>query len=71
MCTMSRKSIAEYIAEKRRSYAKFGSAKRTRLIDEVRETLGCMRKHVIKLPAGNIRHRERKGRTEPMATAPW
>ena len=35
MCTMSRKSIAEYIAEKRRAYAKSGNAKRTRLLDDV------------------------------------
>ena len=35
---MSKKSIAEYVAEKRRVYAKSGSAKRTRMIDEVCET---------------------------------
>ena len=59
---MSRKSIAEYIAEKRRTYAKSGSAKRTRLLDDVCETLGYTRKYVIKLLTGNIRYRERKGR---------
>lgn len=59
---MSRKSIAEYVAEKRRVYAKSGSAKRTRMIDEVCETLGYTRKYVIKLLTGNIRYRERKGR---------
>ena len=45
---MSRKSIAEYVAEKRRVYAKSGSAKRTRMIDEVCDTLGYTRKYVIK-----------------------
>ena len=59
---MSRKSIAEYVAEKRRAYAKSGSAKRTRMIDEVCETLGYTRKYVIKLLTGNIRYRESKGR---------
>ena len=39
MCTMSKKSIAEYVTEKRRVYTKSGSAKRTRLLDEIRELL--------------------------------
>lgn len=59
---MSRKSIAEYIAEKRRVYNTARSAKRTRLLDEVCDTLGYTRKYVIKLLTGNIRYRERKGR---------
>jgi len=59
---MSRRSIAEYIAEKRRAYATAGSAKRTRILDEVCETVGYTRKYVIKLMTGNIRYKERKGR---------
>ena len=59
---MSRKSIAEYIAEKRRAYGNAGKAKRSRILDEVCETLGLTRKYVIKLLTGNIRYRERKGR---------
>ena len=59
---MSRKSRFEYIGEKRRAYAKSGKAKRSRIIDEVCETLGYTRKYVIKLLTGNIRYRERKGR---------
>ena len=59
---MSRKSKFEYIGEKRRAYAKSGKAKRSRIIDEVCETLGYTRKYVIKLLTGNIRYRERKGR---------
>lgn len=62
MCTISRKSIVEYIADKRRAYAKAGSAKRSRLLDDVCETLGYTRKYVIKLLTGNIRFRERRGR---------
>lgn len=59
---MSRKSIAEYVAEKRRVYANSGSAKRTRLLDEVCETLDYTRKYIIKLLTGNIRYRDHKGR---------
>ena len=59
---MSRKSIAEYIAEKRRAYAAAGSAKRSRILDAVCETVGYTRKYVIKLLTGNIRYKERKGR---------
>ena len=59
---MSRRSIAEYIAEKRRAYADAGSAKRTRILDEVCETVGYTRKYVIKLLTGNLRYKERKGR---------
>ena len=57
---MSRKSRFEYIGEKRRAYAKSGKAKRSRILDEVCETLGYTRKYVIKLLSGNIRYRERK-----------
>ena len=59
---MSRRSIAEYIAEKRRAYATAGSAKRSRILDAVCETVGYTRKYVIKLLTGNIRYKERKGR---------
>lgn len=59
---MSRKSIAEYVAEKRRAYAVSSTAKRTRILNEVCETLDFTRKYVIKLMTGNIRYRERKGR---------
>ena len=59
---MSRKSKSEYIAEKRRAYGNAGKAKRSRILDEVCETLGLTRKYVIKLLTGNIRYRERKGR---------
>ena len=59
---MSRKSKSEYIAEKRRAYGNAGKAKRSRILDEVCETLGYTRKYVIKLLTGNIRYRERKGR---------
>ena len=59
---MSRKSIAEYITEKRRAYADAGSVKRSRILDEVSETVGYTRKYVIKLLTGNIRYKERKGR---------
>lgn len=59
---MSRKSIAEYVAEKRRAYAVSSIAKRTRILNEVCETLDFTRKYVIKLMTGNIRYRERKGR---------
>ena len=59
---MSRKSIAEYIAEKRRAYAAAGSVKRSRILDEVCETVEYTRKYVIKLLTGNIRYKERKGR---------
>ena len=62
MCNMSRKSRFEYIGEKSRAYAKSGKAKRSRILDEVCETLGYTRKYVIKLLSGNIRYRERKGR---------
>lgn len=64
MCTMSRKSIAEYIAEKRRAYAVAGGAKRCRILDEVCKTVGYTCKYVIKLLTGNIRYRERKGLLE-------
>ena len=37
---MSRKSKSEYIAEKRRAYDKAGKTKRSRILDEVCETLG-------------------------------
>lgn len=59
---MSRISIAEYAAEKRRAYAEASAAKRVRILDEVCDTLGFTRKYVIKLMTGNIRYRERKGR---------
>ena len=59
---MSRKSIAEYIAEKRRAYADAGRVKRSRILNEVSETVGYTRKYVIKLLTGNIRYKERKGR---------
>ena len=59
---MSRKSKSEYIAEKRRAYDKAGKPKRSRILDEVCETLGYTRKYVIKLLTGNVRYRERKGR---------
>ena len=59
---MSRKSKSEYIVEKRRAYGKAARAKRSRILDEVCETLGYTRKYVIKLLTGNIRYRERKGR---------
>ena len=52
MCNMSRKSRFEYIGEKRRAYAMSGKAKRSRIIDEVCETLGYTRKYVIKLLTG-------------------
>jgi hypothetical protein len=59
---MSRKSKAEYIGEKRRAYESAKPAKRSRILSEVRETLGYTRKYVNKLLTGNIRYRERKGR---------
>ena len=59
---MSRKSKSEYIDEKRRAYGNAGKAKRSRILDEVCETLGHTRKYVNKLLTGNIRYRERKGR---------
>ena len=59
---MSRKSKSEYVAEKRRVYANSGKAKRSRILDEVCETLCYTRKYVIKLMTGHIRYRERKGR---------
>ena len=59
---MSRKSKAEYIGEKRRAYACASAAKRSRILDEVCETLCYTRKYVIKLMTGNIRYRKRKGR---------
>lgn len=59
---MSRKSKAEYIAEKRRAYSVAGSKRRTRILDDACDTLGYTRKYVIKLLTGNIRYRERKGR---------
>ena len=59
---MSRKSIAEYIAEKRRAYVVAGSVRRSRILDEVCETVGYTRKYVIKLLTGNISYKERKGR---------
>ncbi len=62
MCNMSRKSKSEYVAEKRRAYGNAVKAKRSRILDEVCETLGHTRKYVIKLLTGNIRYRERKGR---------
>lgn len=65
---MSRKSKSEYIAEKRRAYDKAGKAKRSRILDEVCETLGYTRKYVIKLLTGNIRYRERKGRGRTYGT---
>ena len=42
---MSRKSKAEYIAEKRRAYAEAGAGKRRRILDEVCETLCYTRKY--------------------------
>lgn len=59
---MSRKSIAEYIGEKRRAYATAGRAKRINTLNDVCETTGYDRKYVIKLMTGNIRYRKRKGR---------
>lgn len=59
---MSRKSISEYIAEKRHAYTVSGVAKRQRILDEVCETLGYTRKCVNKLLTGNIRYKEHKGR---------
>ena len=59
---MSRKSIAEYIAEKRRAYAAAGRVRRSRILDEVCETVGYTRKYVISLLTGNISYKERKGR---------
>ena len=69
VCNMSRKSRFEYIGEKRRAYAKSGKAKRSRILDEVCETLGYTRKYVIKLLTGNIRYRERKGRGRTYGTS--
>ena len=66
---MSRKSKSEYIAEKRRAYDKAGKTKRSRILDEVCETLGYTRKYVIKLLTGNIRYRERKGRGRTYSTS--
>ena len=48
---MSRKSSFEYIGEKRRAYAKSGKAKRSRILDEVCETLGYTRKYVFSTPS--------------------
>ena len=66
---MSRKSRFEYIGEKRRAYTKSGKAKRSRILDDVCETLGYTRKYVIKLLTGNIRYRERKGRGRTYGTS--
>ena len=41
---MSRKSIVEYIGEKRRAYANAGRRKHARIPDEVCETLSYTRK---------------------------
>jgi len=59
---MSRKSIAEYIAEKRRAYSNAGSKRRSRILDDACDTLGYTRKYVIKLLTGNVRYREHTGR---------
>ena len=59
----------EYIGEKRRTYAQSAKAKRSRILDEVCETLGYTRKYVIKLLTGNIRYRERKGRGRTYGTS--
>ena len=66
---MSRKSKSEYIGEKRRAYGNAGKAKRSRILDDVCETLGYTRKYVIKILTGNIRYRERKGRGERLHCA--
>lgn len=47
---MSRKSKAEYIGEKRRAYESAKPARRSRILDEVCETVGYTRKYVIKSP---------------------
>ena len=44
MCNMSRKSRFEYIGENRRAYAKSAKAKRSRILDEICETLSYTRK---------------------------
>lgn len=59
---MSRKSKAEYIGEKRRAYESAKPAKRSKILSEVRETIGHTRKYVNKRLTGNSRYRERKGR---------
>lgn len=61
MCTMSRKSKSEYIAEKRRAHDKTGKPKRSRILDDVCETLGYTHKYAIKLLTGTVRYREHKG----------
>ena len=55
--SVSRKSRSEYNGEKRRVYAKSGKAKRSRILDEVCETLSYTRKYAINLLTGNIRYR--------------
>ncbi len=59
---MSRKSKAEYIAVKRKSYTWASRAKRTRILDDACGTLGFSRKFVIKLLTGNLEYRAHKGR---------
>ena len=62
MCTQSRKQVLSREARSSNTvhHGKLGA--RSRIIDEVCETLGYTRKYVIKLLTGNIRYRERKGR---------
>ena len=59
---MSRKSIREYLLDKRRVYRDASRTKRPRILTEVCGTTGYSRKYVIKLLAGAVRYRERKGR---------
>ena len=78
MNDMSRKSKKEYINAKRRRYAEATASRKSRIIDEVVDTVGISRKYAINLLNGNIDFRERKGRgktykddVRPVLAAIW
>ncbi len=65
---MSRKSMEEYVAVKRRAYKLASRPRRARILEDACDTLGYTRKYVIKLLTGNLRYHAHKGRGRALRT---
>ena len=59
---MSRQSIKELLRERSDKYKRASKEKKHLILDEIQETTGFSRKHLINLLNGNIAYREHKGR---------
>lgn len=59
---MSRQSIKELLRERSDKYRRASKEKKHLILDEIQETTGFSRKHLINLLNGNIVYREHKGR---------